>query len=148
MVAVLTLGSALCLQLWLHWPSCMNQIFLPSSFFGSRVLQQCGVADCTQKQLSRLGKVPCLDDQPASKKREREKKRFGRKFRYQRKYSFLWLFFVSLILGNLCSNSHLLRNLIWGSFSKKVVASFGFLCRFFVRISHGGDYSRNFVITL
>ena len=32
--------------------------------------------------------------------------------------------------------------------AKKSRGVFGFLCRFFVRISHGGDYSRNFVITI
>ena len=113
------------------------------------MLQQCGVADCTQKQLSRFGKALCLDDQPASKKREREKKCFGRKFRYQRKYSFLWFFFVSLILGHLWSNSHLLRNLIWGKFQQKKSWRLLALCVvFFVRISHGGDYSRKFVITI
>ena len=106
------------------------------------MLQQCGVADCTQKQLSRFGKVPCLDDQPASKKREREKSVLEENSDTRENIHFCGFFFVSLILG------HLLRNLIWGSFSKKFRGVFGFLCRFFVRISHGGDYSRNFVITI
>ena len=106
------------------------------------MLQQCGVADCTQKQLSRFGKVPCLDDQPASKKREREKSVLEENSDTRENIHFCGFSLSLLFLG-------IYLEILYGEVSaKKVVASFGFLCRFSVRISHGGDYSRNFVITI
>ena len=108
----------------------MNQIFLPSSFLEAECCSS-GVADCTQKQLSRFGKVPCLDDQPASKKREREKSVLEENSDTRENIRFCGISLSFLFLGTYVAKAIYLEILFGEVSAKKVVASFSFLCRFF-----------------
>ena len=91
------------------------------------MLQQCGVADCTQKQLSRFGKVLCLDDQPASKKREREKSVLEENSDTRENIHFCGFSLSLLFLGTCGATAIYLEILVYGEVSaKKVVASLAF----------------------
>ena len=110
----------------------MNQIFLPSSFLEAECCSS-GVADCTQKQLSRFGKVPCLDDQPASKKGKGKKSVLEENSDTRENIRFCGISLSFLFLGTYVAKAIYLEILFGEVSAKKVVASLAFFRQNFSR---------------